>query len=403
MRAYNKFIKKVKKINIEVSEYRFLEGAGWVKAKDFDNLPNNLKKAYYWELESLNENKLKQLQSDAVNELSLLSDDQLKKTLKRLDFLNEFERFNEFIKSFYVKVDNNTYNGLDVSDFKILLDKCFYVDVPNKGNISIDFLTKLTDQIFLNSGLLDGLKWQIENLLTKQEQTKETDYWQDDADEITLISEYEKAVNKLIKGNDAGCFPMRFRMLPRVVLYENKYSIERKKYLLKQMRLVLDRVKNTEIGSELFTDLRQRVEPYEDIFSFVFSDTALPPQQTETKTEQETPQTFDELFYNIELVQPSIDILKEIEPPLIDTDYNYIGNLKGIICVWIDELQRQGIVKHYSDRKIFASLIPQKIKRFSIDESMFGKYHSKAEENYRTDIKTKISKVKLSQNSQNSH
>lgn len=124
-----------------------------------------------------------------------------------------------------------------------------------------------------------------------------------------------------------------------------------------------------------------------------------PQQNKEQKPEQETPKTFDELFYNIELVQPSIDILKEIDPPLIDTDYNYIGKLKGIICVWIDELQRQGIVKHYSDRKIFASLIPQKIKRFSIDESMFGKYQSKAENNYRTDIKTKVSKIKLSQNS----
>jgi hypothetical protein len=128
---------------------------------------------------------------------------------------------------------------------------------------------------------------------------------------------------------------------------------------------------------------------------------ALPPQQTEKpKPEQKTPKVFNELFYNIDLVQPSIDILKEIEPPLIDTDYNYIGKLKGIICVWIDELQRQGIIKHYSDRKIFASLIPQKIKRFSIDESMFGKYQKKAEENYRTDIKTKVSKIKLSQNSQ---
>jgi len=116
--------------------------------------------------------------------------------------------------------------------------------------------------------------------------------------------------------------------------------------------------------------------------------------------EQETPKTFDELFYKTELVTPCIDVLKELDPPLIDTDYNYIGNLKGIICVWIKELQRQGIIKHYSDRKIFATLISQKIKRFSIDESMFGKYQKKAEENYRTDIKTKVSKIKLSQNSQ---
>lgn len=126
----------------------------------------------------------------------------------------------------------------------------------------------------------------------------------------------------------------------------------------------------------------------------------LTPQPIEnTKETEDTPKTFEELFYNTDLVAPSIDILKELDPPLIDTDCNYIGKLKGIVCVWIEELQRQGIIKHYSDRKIFATLIPQKIKRFSIDESMFGKYHSKAENNYRTDIKTKVSKIKLSQNS----
>jgi len=126
----------------------------------------------------------------------------------------------------------------------------------------------------------------------------------------------------------------------------------------------------------------------------------LPPQPIEnTKETENTPKTFEELFYNTDLVAPSIDILKELDPPIIDTDCNYIGKLKGIVCVWIDELQRQGIVKHYSDRKIFTTLIPQKIKRFSIDESMFGKYQSKAENNYRTDIKTKVSKIKLSQNS----
>jgi len=129
--------------------------------------------------------------------------------------------------------------------------------------------------------------------------------------------------------------------------------------------------------------------------------TALPPQPiVKQKHKQETPKTFDELFYNTDLVKPCIDILKELDPPLIDTDCNYIGKLKGVFCVWIDEMQRQGIVKHYSDRKIFASLIPQKIKRFSIDESMFGKYQSKAENLYRTDIKTMVSNIKLSQNSQ---
>lgn len=129
----------------------------------------------------------------------------------------------------------------------------------------------------------------------------------------------------------------------------------------------------------------------------------LPPQQSEKqKPKQETPKTFDELFYNTDLVIPCVDILKELDPPLIDTDYNYIGKLKGVFCVWIDEMKRQGVVKsnYPEERKLFAELIPQKIKRFSIDESMFGKYQKKAEDNYRTEIKTKISNIKLSQNSQ---
>ena len=134
-------------------------------------------------------------------------------------------------------------------------------------------------------------------------------------------------------------------------------------------------------------------------FKFIESKTNQPESFLSNKFPQETPKTFDELFYNTDLVTPCIDILKELDPPFIDTDCNYIGKLKGVFCVWIDEMQKQGIVKHYSDRKIFASLIPQKIKRFSIDESMFGKHQSRAETLYRTDIKTKVSKIKLSQNS----
>ncbi|RTL47767.1 MAG: hypothetical protein EKK39_13330 [Sphingobacteriales bacterium] len=127
---------------------------------------------------------------------------------------------------------------------------------------------------------------------------------------------------------------------------------------------------------------------------------ALPPQQSKTKTEQETPKTFEELFYNTDLVKPCIDILKNLDPPLIDRECNYIGSLKGVFCVWIDEMQKQGIVKHFSDRKIYASLLEQRINRFSIYESMFGKYQKKANNQYRTDIKTLLSQIKLSQNSQ---
>lgn len=294
MKAYKNFLKEVKKLDIKVVEYFYLDGFGWIKAKDLDNVPKNVKKTFYWELGTLNESRLKELQSDAVSELALLDNDQLERQLKRLDLLNEFETFHNFIKTFYVKAVDNTYNGLDISDFKLLLEQCFYVEIPDKGNINVEFLTELINQVYFKSSLLNGLKNQTINLLPPQP---------------------------------------------------------------------IDIIQN--------------------------------------RTKQETPKTFEELFYNPDLVTPYIDILKELDPPLIDENYNFIGKLKGIICVWIDELQRQGIVKgnYPKERKLFASLIPTRINRFSIDESMFGKYQTKAENNYRTDIKTKVSKIKLSQNS----
>ena len=125
------------------------------------------------------------------------------------------------------------------------------------------------------------------------------------------------------------------------------------------------------------------------------------PQQAETKPKKlEAPISFDELFYDANFISPCIDILKVVDPPLLDAECNYIGKLKGAFCVWIDEMQRQGIVKHFSNREIYTSLLPQRIKRFSIDESMFGKPQPKAEENYRTDMKTLLSQIKLSQYSQ---
>lgn len=175
-------------------------------------------------------------------------------------------------------------------------------------------------------------------------------------------------------------------------------------YVKKQYPIILTHKAVKEFGyySGIVNKVEEQVKKYPLLFAtFDKCEHNLPPQPiVKQKPEQETPKTFDELFYNTDLVKPCIDILKKLDPPLIDTDCNYIGKLKGVFCVWIDEMQRQGIVKHYSDRKIFASLIPQKIKRFSIDESMFGKYQSKAENLYRTDIKTRVSNIKLSQNSQ---
>lgn len=174
-------------------------------------------------------------------------------------------------------------------------------------------------------------------------------------------------------------------------------------YVKKQYPLILTHKAINEHGyySGIINKVEEQIKKYPQQFAnFYKCEHNQPPQNIKNKTEQEQPKTFEELFYDTNFITPCIDILKQIEPPLIDTEYNYIGRLKGAFCVWIDEMQRQGIVKRFSDRKIFASLLTKKIKRFSIDESMFGKYQNKAENQYRTDIKTLLSQIKLSQNSQ---
>ena len=177
-------------------------------------------------------------------------------------------------------------------------------------------------------------------------------------------------------------------------------SIEGWSYVKKQHPFILTHKAIKEYGyySGIVSKVEEEVKKHPRLFEkFDKCDHAASHQQADRKSKPEQPITFDEIFIDVSLVSVCIDILKEVTPPLIDTECNYIGKSKGAFCVWLDELKRQGIVTHYSDRKIYASLLPQKIGRFNIDESMFGKYHKKAENQYRTDIKTLVSKIKLSQ------
>ncbi len=113
------------------------------------------------------------------------------------------------------------------------------------------------------------------------------------------------------------------------------------------------------------------------------------------------PTTFEDLVHDEYSIQPFIDILKEVEPPLIDVDCNYIGKSKGAIAVWIDELFIQAIIKKPTNSdKVISLLIQQKIIGLTISDSTFRKGRKNAEKNYKEDIKTLISKVKVSQNSQ---
>lgn len=108
---------------------------------------------------------------------------------------------------------------------------------------------------------------------------------------------------------------------------------------------------------------------------------------------KESPLKFEEMFTQPELIQDCIDILKKVEPPVLNQNEEYIGKYKGSFCVWIDKMNRKGLIYHYTDRTIYARLIGLRFAPFSIDASMFSKPLKRVEDLYQLEFDTLLSQV----------
>jgi acyl carrier protein len=115
------------------------------------------------------------------------------------------------------------------------------------------------------------------------------------------------------------------------------------------------------------------------------------------KNEAELPKKLEDAFYDKKNVQPCIDILKELDPPILDDNGKFIGKLKAVLVVWIVVLQKRSIVRSYSnDRKVFPEIFKNEFKMQSFSGSNFAKHSTRANE-YKNDIEVIISQIKLSQ------
>ena len=128
----------------------------------------------------------------------------------------------------------------------------------------------------------------------------------------------------------------------------------------------------------------------------------LPHQQTETKTEQEIPKTFEELFYNLKHAEPCLKILSELQPPVIDAINNYIGKAKkGVFPLWVKVLKThkpEPLIKHFKD-VVYKDLLNKKVKGLNLskDASEFRKQYKRVENNkIELDIKTILSQYSQS-------
>lgn len=117
---------------------------------------------------------------------------------------------------------------------------------------------------------------------------------------------------------------------------------------------------------------------------------------SETKTEQEIPKTFEELFYNPQHAEPCLKILSELQPPVIDAINNYIGKAKGVFPLWVKVLKNykpEPLIKHFKDT-VYKDLLNQKVKGLNLskDASEFRKQYKRLEtDKIEIDIKAILS------------
>jgi hypothetical protein len=112
--------------------------------------------------------------------------------------------------------------------------------------------------------------------------------------------------------------------------------------------------------------------------------------------EQPLPRSLDEIFLKAEMIERCINVLRQLDKPVIDSKLNYIGNNKSVVCVWIDELVRSNFIKKQKDN-VFSALVNIKFPDLQMtkDGSLFRKTSKRAEET-RKDIQVLLSQISLS-------
>lgn len=165
----------------------------------------------------------------------------------------------------------------------------------------------------------------------------------------------------------------------RMDTYKDSYSTPEK------INLELKLIDAMQIDSADYTVIRERYRQY--LTDWTITKPAKQPE----------PATLQSLFHDEKMVTPCIDVLKHCEPPLIDENCRYIGNEKSALCLWINLLERNGLIKKQSDRKVYAQILAQTFEGFSISHSMFAKDSPRAEKKYEHQMKHKFHEIKLSQ------
>lgn len=408
----NDLVVSIKKISINGIPNSQIDGFYNLFQKDYESIlwpidSNFISKSISLKISNLEKEKSQVISNTVKSQLEYDPDyiTYLKKVKSHVDYYykkNELEKLCaskllEIINAFknpskYERFTNNRKTAL-TKKFKELVDLKFQINLN-----ALKFIFQSNE--FENN----HDKIHVLNLLLEELNSGKNEYKTPDANEINA-----KIIDPLIVTKVESLWQNTRLWITNQIndLKENEIQIQRKEFeekILESFNKEISELKNeisklseqkTVIGNKWPKGENPTFDSNDENFNSKNQNKKLSNNNLTNKIK-----TFEDLFHDSKSITNYIDVLRNVDPPLIDPNDNFIGRSKGAICVWIDELERQGIIKAEKDRKVLARIVKEKIKRFSIDESMFGKKQKKAEDNYRSDIKTLISQIKLSQDSQ---
>lgn len=97
----------------------------------------------------------------------------------------------------------------------------------------------------------------------------------------------------------------------------------------------------------------------------------------------------DEVFINISDIDKCINVLRKVDPPIIDENGQFLGKNKGAFVIWIDELRRKGKLHTIND-KFLPELLIEKFPGLTISASLFRQPPGRADDMYRRDFQALI-------------
>lgn len=167
--ALNRFINEIQTIEIKVIEYDFrrLEDRLHFNIPSDHNLPNPILIAYdvshYHHKKSDYRSKITRFQQEAFTEISLLTSEQNKNLLKRLDQIEK--RFSDAWKLYGELFSSFKSNKLTSIDLDIKLPALFIIPKHKEGKITHEFMLDLQDTLMFKNGSLSGLISQMKKLI----------------------------------------------------------------------------------------------------------------------------------------------------------------------------------------------------------------------------------------------